>query len=55
MVHKSTLTFRFRFSLMIVIGMFLWVRLVVDSLLECHSISELRVAVTQLPNGLNAA
>jgi hypothetical protein len=35
--------------------MFLWVRLVIDSLLECHSINELREAVIQLPEGLDAA
>jgi hypothetical protein len=36
-------------------GMFLWVRLVVDSILDCHSIGELREAVIQLPEGLDAA
>jgi hypothetical protein len=37
------------------LGMFLWVRLVIDSILDCHSISELRNAVTLLPEGLDAA
>lgn len=38
-----------------ILGMFLWVRLVIDSILDCHSISELRKVVTLLPEGLDAA
>ncbi|MCJ1358745.1 MAG: hypothetical protein MMC33_008745 [Icmadophila ericetorum] len=36
-------------------GMFLWVRLVIDSLLEAHSVHELRAAVDSLPKGFDAA
>jgi hypothetical protein len=36
-------------------GMFLWVRLIVQSLEECHSHQELIEAVETLPEGLDKA
>jgi hypothetical protein len=36
-------------------GMFLWVRLVMKSLEECHSVRELEDAVDTLPEGLDQA